>query len=492
MERGINLSSTFYYISSPFVDLMKCSQPIDYDNGNTFQNPGVAPLPGRDASGWPLGLDDSQTMHAVLRQNDGLPSGNYAVHADGVGTCRFSWPNSTINGPTTVSLVFDGSSGRQAQTINLPTVKIPGSFHLWVDTSSPDNPLRNISIIMPGYKSADIWRRDWLDTLSSFTTIRFMDFMRTNGSVVETWGDRNTTSYTEAVENGVKYELIFDLATRLGKDAWVNIPEDADDDYVMNFIALANDLMNPDSMLYVEYSNEYWNPGFPNAAKFSQRGLDEGLSTLGTTAALMWGGRRAAQIHQMFTENYNGNLCRIIASQANQVSNFRIQMTFLDSLGLSQYVDAFAEAPYFTQKALTEDQIIAQWPTDPRGTLSRIITGCRENIGAFQAQHISIIKAFADQYGKRLLSYECGQTLLPSNPNQHTVVYDAYLAANHSNCMVGIYIQYLKMLEAQGIELSCLFSHIRPDDVFGFWGMMNYLGQPLNETPKWRAVTSSF
>lgn len=490
MLRGLNLSAAYYHVSSPFVDLMASSQWYD-DITQGISNPNKAPIPGVDATGWPLGLNDKQDFHILLRQGDNLPSGDYTVIADGVGRFRLSWPDTSTGKSATTLVTFDGSDAGRRKTINLPSVRPVGAFNLWLYESSFGNPLRNLKIIMPGYTETDTWRKDFIDSVSWANTIRFMDFMRTNNSTVSKWSDRDTKAYTNSTSAGVKYELMFDLVSRIGRAAWVCIPEDADDDYVMNFIALANANMDLHHTLYVEYSNEYWSGKTSVFKKFSQKGIAEGLATADedTKAALMWGGRRAAQIHKLFHKNYKGQLCCVLSAQANQTSSFNIQLKYLDSLGLTSQVNALAIAPYFSQSALTEDEILAKWPVDPEGVKTSIFAGCRTQI-AFEAAKVAAQKALANQYKKRLIAYEAGQSLIPSVKNQHTAVYDAYGAVNHDWRMVDTYYKYMNALGANGIDMACLFSHMRTDDVWGFWGMMNYLGQPLAQTPKWRAVAS--
>jgi hypothetical protein len=103
--------------------------------------------------------------------------------------------------------------------------------------------------------------------------LRFMDFTATNGNIQRRWNDRNTpddlTFFSGQADGywwqgvGAPWEYAILLANTLDKDIWVNIPTLADDDYVANLADLLARTLEPERRIYVEYSNEIWNFGFP-------------------------------------------------------------------------------------------------------------------------------------------------------------------------------------------------------------------------------------
>jgi hypothetical protein len=112
------------------------------------------------------------------------------------------------------------------------------------NATTKDGPgIKNFQLLQPGYSldRAD----DFSDPLQALLTrveiLRFMDWANTNGNLIESWADRTTLSsgimYTG--KDNVPWEVCFRLANRLQKDAWVNIPAHATDDYVTQLAKLA-------------------------------------------------------------------------------------------------------------------------------------------------------------------------------------------------------------------------------------------------------------
>src|SRR5260370_32195690 len=52
------------------------------------------------------------------------------------------------------------------------------------------------------------------------------------------------------------------MLIQTGKDVWINIPASATDDYVRQFATLLQARLNPAIKIYIEHSNEVWNPLF--------------------------------------------------------------------------------------------------------------------------------------------------------------------------------------------------------------------------------------
>jgi hypothetical protein len=69
--------------------------------------------------------------------------------------------------------------------------------------------------------------------LSQFSTIRFMDLMGTNGSPVSEWNQTTLPDAdTQASPSGISIDLLTKIINRSGRNAWINIPHLASDDYV--------------------------------------------------------------------------------------------------------------------------------------------------------------------------------------------------------------------------------------------------------------------
>lgn len=492
-ERGLNFGPVAYFSPSPFADMVRASQWAgDLATSTSFSNPQNTPVPAQDAAGWPVGLNAGQSLRIILQRADNCPNGDYTIVADGVGTLNFSWPNSVTNGQKNVTLKFDGTSSGRTQVVNCPTVSPFGTFNIILKASEPNNYLRNIKVMRPGYAEGAMFRTDFVESVRWAYALRFMQWLKTIGSDVVHWSDRASTSqYSAGTPAGVPYEYAFQLANTIDKAAWINIPGGADDDFVSQLATLANNAMNYDNDLYVEFSNEYWNAAYPEYHTFARLGLDAGLSTNETQAALKWGGRRAAQCFQIFKQIYKGKLCCVLAAQSANIGSFTTQINYLNSLGLLWTVDAFAGAPYFfATKTVSEDYVINTWPTDQATVLDNIFAGCYAYIDGQIAANAQALKGLCDQYGRCMVAYECGQSLVATTRNADTVATDAYIAANHDPRMYDLYNHYIQVIQGAGYRLLNFYNHCGPDNKFGMWGLLNYMGQPLVETPKWHAVAS--
>ncbi|MGC8713809.1 MAG: hypothetical protein ACP5RH_15575, partial [Leptodesmis sp.] len=95
----------------------------------------------------------------------------------------------------------------------------------------------------------------FLDRLSQFNTLRFMDWGATNNSPLVNWADRTTiNSATQASNQGVALEYMIQLANTLKINPWFNIPAEASDDYVRQFATMVRDQLDPSLRVYIEYS----------------------------------------------------------------------------------------------------------------------------------------------------------------------------------------------------------------------------------------------
>jgi hypothetical protein len=103
--------------------------------------------------------------------------------------------------------------------------------------------IKALQILQPGYSfddaAASPFSSALVSLLSRVDVLRFMDWAKTNGNLIEHWADRPTpASYTYAGASNVPWEVIFQLANQLNVDAWINVPAHADDDYVKELALL--------------------------------------------------------------------------------------------------------------------------------------------------------------------------------------------------------------------------------------------------------------
>lgn len=239
-----------------------------------------------DALGWPI--EDFRVVffdhrpYNAWNNNPDDPS-KYVVDQSGTYTLTFkgqatltSWSDAPIqfqnqqyDGPsntTTVDIYFPpGGGGPVGQLGNYGFLMV--NF-LNTNYSAGINGVKNIRLMRPGYQhnSPQIFRTAYVNAISPFSTIRFMDYLRTNNSDSiwpnkQTWAERqqpNAPRYSKCAP----WETIIALANYTGKDVWINIPVDADSMYVVQLANLMKNTMRSDQNIYIEYSNEVWNGSF--------------------------------------------------------------------------------------------------------------------------------------------------------------------------------------------------------------------------------------
>jgi hypothetical protein len=320
-------------------------------------------------------------------------------------------------------------------------------------------------------------------------TVRFMDWMETNGSQQKEWRDRPTVEAATWSGKGVPVEILVALCNQLKANAWICLPHGADDDYVRQFAALVKGRLNPALKVYVEYSNEVWNGTFEQhryaEAQAAKLGL--GATNKPWEGAALFYARRSMEIFRIWEEVFGGHdrLVRVIAWQAAGGSYWTDQM-LLSQQDLAHHCDVLAIAPYLSfmpgpaNKTLPSDAV-AKWP------VAQILDYVETNSLPECQGWIKTQKSVADKYGLKLACYEAGQHLVGVGGGENNEELTARLiAANQSPRMGFLYAKYLAGWQAAGGDLMCLFSSVAASSKWGSWGMLE--GADQESSPKFDAV----
>lgn len=140
-----------------------------------------------------------------------------------------------------------------------PSIQLNNGVYINLISTNPVNPVRNMRVVLAKDEyifQKDLLSEDFMTFVSQFSTIRFMDLMHTNGNPVQEWNQ--TTRYdmdTQSQPNGISIQLLAEIVRRTGRNAWVNVPHQASDDYVQKFAAYLKDNIPSNRTIYVEYSN---------------------------------------------------------------------------------------------------------------------------------------------------------------------------------------------------------------------------------------------
>lgn len=470
---GINLGSVTYWGSSwVFTDAFRKAAPwipqrVSGGNWNT----GI-PL-ALDQDGWPILKTGEAAGTLLFRGHAQYPKGDYLLEYDGDGD---------------ILVGFDAKVVRSQRGSILFRVNNPSTngIYLKLVRSDATNRVRNIRVWMPGYHSGKrpTFHPTLLRRLAPFRVLRFMDWMRTNGSKVRRWEDRATPAYyTQADARGVAPELMVELCNELHADAWLCMPHLADDRYVLEFARLVKARLDPRLRVWIEHSNEVWNGQFPQARFAADEGQRLKLSTNRFQGQLYYHSKRSVEMFEIWRSAFGGTtrLVRVLGAQAanpwtgKQVAEF--QQAWKKS-------DALATAPYFGgELGSRRAGEVVKW------TVGRVLDECEALILQGSQRRVEYRK-LATGFGLDLVAYEGGQHLVGvgSWQNNQTLT-DLFVAANRQARMRDLYhLDLDSWVSDGGGGMFVAFSSIATPGRYGSWGVVEYELQTLDATPKYRAL----
>lgn len=464
---GINFSGPRDWNTElPFVDLFRLSRKwVSNQQGQPW---GKGPPLDLDEQGWVKSLQPgcrATTLVCTIRDGH-YPGGRYTVLYDGRG--RMDVPGARVvrQRPGAVEIEVDNSKG----------------LRLEIHETDPADYVRNIRVIMPGFQNTyeeNPWNPAFLDRWRGFACLRFMDFMKTNGSEIRTWDDRPQPEDANWSARGVPLEMMCDLANRIGCDPWFCMPHAADDNYVRQFARQARELLDPERHVYIEYSNEVWNSMFASNEYAKQQGQQLGLSDKPDQAARFYTAYRSMQIFRIWEEEFGGRerLVRVLASQAAVPNVSQQILSFQDAY---RSADALAIAPYISWNVRrNEADAVVNRGVD---AILNEVESVRlpKAIERMQAQ-----KVVAQQAGLRLIAYEAGQHLVGVyGAENNESLTELFHQANRHPRMGDIYRRYYDAWEASGGGLMCAFNSVEEWSKWGSWGLMEYADEQPEESPK--------
>ncbi|WP_028488138.1 sugar-binding protein [Thiothrix lacustris] len=500
---GINTNEISYNDASiPFIDLFRSANPFQ-ENILRLKAENVT----YDANGWPNNLNGGEVGTRFLGElpPDTIPAGEYTVLYDGDGEIRYG--NDAV--------LVNHQPGRDTITLDAGTnERLDAS--LIIARSNSDDYLRNIRILPPGgicqnnpfqrvadasacsgeagmylsfvdHYSSIVFNPDYLDFMKDFGAIRFMPMSGITRNPEAHWQDR--PSLDEATwggtygARGTPLEVMVDLANRLHKDAWFNIPHAADDDYVREYAAYVRDHLDPELKIYLEYSNEIWNTNFNHGEYTQKKGIEMALGLNAADVGYEYYTIRAREIFAAWEQVFGGRerFVRVLGGWDTRPDFAEKVLSYDDTY---KQVDALAIAPYFGgnikgyREATTVDDIFdLTTAKDSYRSLPEVLEKVQKHA------------ELAAKFGVDLLGYEGGQGLVDwatRKPDQHPN--PLFFAANRDPRMGELYTEFLNGWGKAGGKLMMLFSAPRICQWYGCWGLKEYIRQPREQAPKYAAV----
>jgi hypothetical protein len=418
-----------------FVDMAKYLRPWEKQDasGNTVRA-------AVDQNGWPIedartvffdnrpfgawwgesGIDDPDKFHKDM-------SGTYKLSFNGQADITFE-EDETF---TVENKNYDSATNTTtADIVMKPDKALLIVKFLNTKFSETEAGIKNVKLIRPGYHDRvnKLFTDEYVEAFTPFSTIRFMDWSKTNGSNPFFGDADNTIDWQErklptdatqqrwgSKKDGICWEYAIELANLTGKDMWINIPIHATDNYITELAKLIKNSLKPEIKVYVELSNEVWNwaSPFPQSVynkMAAEAEVNAGGSILnadGSTDANKWARRRVIretyEISQIFKSVFGANSLnnRIRVIYAWQVvipSQYREQLDWAKANlpEVKGWLYGIAGAPYFNINGASDT-----------ATPEELLAKMRENSDKSVANK-KTLKGIADEFGVKLMTYEGG------------------------------------------------------------------------------------
>ncbi len=476
---GANLAPVSDYSQTPvFVDLM--------EQARRFGTP-EAPWDEKarlGADGWPLG--DFGVVLMVGQADVPQTSGVYVLSFTGHARVEAVASPAVLRKPR-----YDAQKNHSTWEVVMP----PGAAQLMLRFTATGPGVKDVKVIRPGYDAVHppSFTRLFLQHVAAFKTLRFMDWLHTNGSTVRTWeqrADPHTTHFLGAA--GVPWERILELSNTNGSDLWLNLPVEADDDYIRQLALLCRTMLKPDLHVYLEYSNEVWNAGFgqfhknlqltrEELARHANSTLRAGGETDVNRLAYRHTAQRLLDMAAIFRSVYGPRayaqrIRPLLAAQVVQPAILQLQLRFIEMAygPPADYLYGLAVAPYFNLGPhQTEDDLSAD----------QVLSAMGASVDQLERQNaLEANVALARWYGIPLMAYEGGaDTFGPGS-------LEAKRQASHDPRMRALCQRYLAKWFDTGGDLFMWFQAGAGDwsNRFGTWELSESLQD--QSAPKLRCL----
>lgn len=387
----------------------------------------------------------------------------------------------THKGTGSISVGGNVTEVRKAPgSVDFRTIIDPAKTHAYwliLERTDPADPVRAIDCREAGASKKALFAPEFLDSLRPFGVIRFLDWQKTNDNMGGRWQDRTLpTAMTHGRREGVAIEHMIALANEADADPWFHIPYGADAGYVARFAKMVHERLDPDRTVYIELSNEVWNALFPAARQAQKEGLELKLSDVPYRAQLYRYAQKATEAYDIWSAVYAdrpGKLVRVIGAQT---ANPWVAEQLLGFRDTAKRIDATATAPYFgfNRSTRPEDKAVG-------ASFDGVMKILSERIDSTLKTDLET-KKIAAKYGKRHFAYEAGQHVLLEEdlPLLRKLQTDPRMGE--------LYRRYMAKWRDESGDVMVLYKATAPIDQHGAWGLREYSGQPLAETPKRRAV----
>jgi len=476
---GTNLSGLADWSPErPLKNLMKHvrPEPVVYNDACWCWDNGHLEGIQTDTNGYPLQIPqfyngvENKVRFVISSGGGNLQAGNtYVFLYDGSGSLNVSGSVNTIS----------SSPGRI-----LFSVLNDGNIWINVEQSSAGNHVRNFRLLRTEDENANIeaqpFYSGFLQKIAPFRVLRYMDWGAANSNPVVQWADRTRTSrLTYAVEGGIPYEVMIQLANQTGKSVWLCVPHQADSAYVAQMAQLFRDKLNPDLVIYLEYSNEVWNWIFGQA----HYNVQTAPSNLNYGRAMAEKAARTFRIWQEVFGSQKSRIRRVLGLQAGY--NY-LNEQILSQLHPDEW-DLAAPASYIGLDHGSTGNPVLNASSTPQDLIENARNNWENNIPALR-QDYSNIRLF----GKGIVNYEGGQHFVGDVFGTTYPYQQAMYDAQYTQEMYDLYSDMLDTIRNWGSRMFGNFTLSgRQESIYGSWGVLDDIDVAppwLQTAPKYQAL----
>jgi hypothetical protein len=256
---------------------------------------------------------------------------------------------------------------------------------------------------------------------------------------------------------------------------------------MQQFAQMVKSNLNPHLRAWIEYSNEVWNGMFKQSQYATQMGESISYRDEPHEAAWKYCAQRSVEMFAIWQRVINDDK-RIVRVLASQAANVQVATQMLGHKNAGEYADVLAIAPYMTMNVYPNatdglsEAVVADW------TLDQVFDFMHQKSIVDAQSWMKNNKKIADLYGLQLVTYEAGQHLvgiLGAENNEKLT--NLLTQANSDSRMGQLYTQYLNAWTQMGGDLMCAFSSTSSWSKWGYWSILRYHNEPIEQAPKFKA-----
>lgn len=429
------------------------------------------------------------------------PAGNYLLVYEGTGSI-------TIQGDVDGGALSFSTPGTHEVPISNPTNL---GLELFITLSDADDPVRNVQLIFPEFVNnyqTQKYNTGFVDIVSHFKVLRFMKPLRVEHNIVENWQDRpNTADFSHYMDIedrillGIPYEDIIEFCNQFEIDPWICVPHRANDEYVEELARLFDRDLDDQRTLYLEYTNEGWNPSYPEKRQYMlDQGIALGLATsthpelVELEAVHRFHALRSFQIFEIFNSVFADD-SRIVKVHGTQSDPFIADLIF-DSYEMdivnpnNMRPDAVAVASYVGVTLFDEfaEHGLEVCDHSAQDLLDTLRARTEKEIIELNERWAQL----SNQNNIDLYAYEGGQHVTeinfqPMDPCAEALVAEMNRLAEMEDFFCDLFDVWYETLDG---ELFMVFNLAERPDPFGAFGVLESQWQPLTESAKWKGLSA--